>query len=101
MLQTALDDPGAFKSGEYLYQHIIKYADQALQIDKEGLINALRQWIALKKEPETMLAARVAKTLILKELLSKILKLREEILSGEHFPCFYIEKIDKVIDKLS
>jgi hypothetical protein len=63
LLETALNDPGSFKSGEYLEEHVLTYAKKCLVTARIGLIEALCEWVSLKSESHTMLAITVAKEL--------------------------------------
>ncbi len=100
VLETAINDPGSFKSGEYLDNHVLLCARQFLHTDRPGLIDALRKWVRLKNEPRTMLAIRVAKELDLRELRGVIQMLRQEVATGKVFPKFYLRDIDESLGNL-
>ena len=99
-LETAMSDPGSFKSGEYLEEHVSLYAKQFLQTDRLGLIEALREWIILKREPQMMLAVRLAKDLGLNEMYQDIETLRQELSVKSEYPRFYLRDIDEVLNSL-
>jgi hypothetical protein len=100
VLETAVNDPGSFKSGEYLDDHVLLYARRFLHTDRLGLIDALSKWVSLKNEPRTMLAIRAAKELDLRELRRVIETLRQEVAAGKVFPKFYLRDIDEVLNSL-
>jgi hypothetical protein len=100
VLETAINDPGSFKSGEYLDDHVLLYASQFLHTDRLGLIEALCKWVNLKNEPRTMLAIRAAKELDLRELRRVIETLRHEVATGQIFPKFYLRDIDEALSSL-
>jgi len=101
MLKTDLDNPGSYKSGEYLedqaYIHLVK----VLKTDREGIISALRYFMELRSEPESMLAVRLAERLGIYEVIPNIIKIGEEIKRGEVFKEFYSFWIDKAVKTLS
>ena len=99
-LETDMNDPGAYKSGEYLEEHVLMHAQWFLPVDRSGLIEALREWLSLRSEPRTMLAVKIALELGLKEIRSDIEALRLEVASGKIFPIFYLNDIDYVLNGL-
>jgi hypothetical protein len=100
ILETAMNDPGSFKSGEYLEEHILTDARKFLVSDRIGLIEALCEWISMKSEPQTMLAISIAKELNLREMRQAIVELRQEISIGKVFPKFYLRDIDEALSIL-
>lgn len=100
ILESDISNPGSYKSGEYLEEHVLEHAVDILHKDKQGLIEALKDWIEAQSEPRTMLAVRVAKNLGLVELIPQILELRREIDSGKVFPKFYLRYIDEALNIL-
>jgi len=100
ILESDISDPGSYKSGEYLEEHALRHSVKILQTDKQGLIEALRDWIGTQSEPRTMLAVRVAKNLGLVELIPQILELKHEIDSGRVFPKFYLRYMDEALTEL-
>jgi hypothetical protein len=99
-LETTFNDPGSFKSGEYLEEHVLLYARQFLHTDRLGLVDALCSWIILKNEPRTMLAVRIAKELGLQELRQVIEMLRHEVAAGKVFPKYYLRDLDEALSTL-
>jgi hypothetical protein len=99
-LETDMNDPGAYKSGEYLEAHVFMHARRFLPVDRFGLIEALREWISSRSEPRTMLAVKIAYELGLKEMRLDIEALRREIASHKIFPSFYLREIDDVLSSL-
>ena len=100
VLQTAVNDPGSFKSGECLEEHVLGNARKFLVSDWVGLIEALCEWISMKREPQTMLAISVAKELKLREIRYVIEDLRQEVSVGKVFPKFYLRDIDEALSIL-
>lgn len=98
--ETALTDPGSLKSGEYLEEHILVSAKKLILTDRANLVNVLREWLSMKDEPRTMLAVKVAKELDLKELVSDLKALRQDIETGKVFLPFYVRRIDEALDVL-
>ena len=101
VLETAINDPGSVKSGEYLDDHILLYAREFLHTDRIGLIDALSKWVKMKNEPRTMLAIRAAKELNLRELRRVIETLRHEVATGKVFPKFYLRDVDETLSSLA
>jgi hypothetical protein len=89
-LKTCFEDPGAEKSGEYLYDHVATVARHALATgQREDLLNILQEWIARRSEPETMLAVDLVRELRLAELVRQLRELHAEIQAGKCFlPCY-------------
>jgi hypothetical protein len=100
VLETAMNNPGSFKSGEYLEEHVLSNAKKLLLNDRVGLIEALCEWVSLKSEPQTMLAISVAKELNLREMRQVIEDLRQEVFAGKIFPKFYLRDIDEALSIL-
>lgn len=88
ILETDISDPGSYKSGEYLEEHILKHARQIVNMDRSSLIEVLREWLNLRCEPRTMLAVTIARQLGLREIRSDIEFLRKDILEKKVFPFF-------------
>src|SRR5262245_16747475 len=99
-LETDMNDPGAYKSGEYLEEHVLMHARYFLSADRSGLIEALREWLNLRSEPRTMLSVKIAQEVGLKEMISDIEALRREIDSGKIFPRFCLHDIDNALNSL-
>lgn len=95
-----LSDPGAEKSGEYLEMHVMQHARQAATTDREGLIEALREWIHLRREPETMLAVTAVQELCLVELADDLRQLRDEIEASTVFKPHYRAPVDEALSVL-
>ncbi|WP_366921798.1 hypothetical protein MFMK1_002214 [Metallumcola ferriviriculae] len=100
ILESDIFNPGSYKSGEYLEEHALSHAVDVLQNDRQGLIEALMDWIETQSEPRTMLAVRIAKNLGLVELKPQILELGHKIDSGKVFPRFYLRYIDETLNEL-
>lgn len=101
VFETDFTDPGSYKSGEYLAEHILRHAKQFLETDRRSLVNVLSDWINMKTEPHTMLAVYVARELGISELLSDIEALKKAILNKEVFALYYIRNIDRALDVLT
>ena len=100
LLETDMADPGSFKSGEYLREHVLIHAGAALADDRKGLVEALREWLNFRTDPRTMLAVTVASKLSLKELKPDIETLKVEVMAGKFFPRFYLRNIQAALDML-
>jgi hypothetical protein len=99
--ETDMSDPGSYKSGEYLEEHILIRASNALLTDRSGLVAALQEWLSLRDEPRTMLAVTMARKLTLQELKADIEALRKEVSEGRVFPHYYLRKIDATLEALN
>jgi hypothetical protein len=101
-LQGDLANPGALKSGEALQGYVLSTCRRALVAgDRPGLLAALRDWLELRQEPQTMLAVTVARKERLTELEPEIQALRAEVQAGQAFPSFYLRWIDEALDVIS
>lgn len=98
ILESDVQDPGSYKSGEYLEEHALRHASYIVETDRQGLVEALTEWINAKTEPRTMLAVTIAQKLKLKELMNPIRMLRNEIAHGNVFPSFYLRYIDEALE---
>jgi hypothetical protein len=101
LLETAMTDPGSYKSGEYLREHVLAHARHVVTKDRSGLVTALQEWLNTRSEPRTMIAVTVARELGLKEMKSEIEILRREVQAGKVFPHFYIDNIDNALNALA
>lgn len=100
-LQSDLENPAAQKSGEFLEEHVLNTIRRALSAgDRAGVVLALREWIALRKEPETMLAVSAVRKERIRELRDELLALRIEIQAGRIFKTFYLEWLDDALAAL-
>lgn len=100
VFETDLTDPGSLKSGEYLESHILTHAQEIVRANRPALIEILTEWLALRIEPQTMLAVKVAGTVRLHELRGALLALREDIVTGRTFLPFYAKKIDAALNAM-
>jgi hypothetical protein len=97
-LQECFEDPGAEKSGEYLYAHVAAVARHAVESGhREELLNILQDWIARRSEPETMLAVYLSYQLRLAELTTGLSTLRADIQSGKCFMPYYSLKVERAL----
>lgn len=97
-LQECFEDPGAEKSGEYLYAHVAAVARHAVENGhREELLNILRDWIAKRREPETMLAVDLAGDLRLVNLERQLDALLADVLAGRCFMPFYSQWIERAL----
>lgn len=101
ILESDIRDPGSYKSGEYLEEHAMRHASNIVEIDRQGLVEALIEWINTKTEPRTMLAVRIAQQLKLAELMNPIRMLRNEIADWHVFPSFYLRYIDEALEGMN
>lgn len=90
-------DPMSEKSGEYLYDHVLRRAKRLIVEDYTGVIEVLRYWLSLRKEPHTMLAVRVARDLVVTELKPELENLRQDIESGKTFLPYYKRWVDQAL----
>ncbi len=100
ILEGDISDPGSYKSGECLEEHAFRHLFGILQTEKQGIVEALTEWIKTQSEPRTMLAVRLSKRLGIVELIPQVLELRHEIDSGKVFPKFYLRYIDEALTEL-
>jgi hypothetical protein len=107
LLETDMTDPGSLKDGEYLEEHVLSHSKLVVQTDRNGLIEALREWMSERSDPRTMLAARVVAELGLVELKPELATLRDEISEGNTFPHlslggrrFYFRVVSDYFDEL-
>ena len=100
ILESIISDPGSYKSGEYLEMHIFRYLIGIQKTEKQGIIEALQEWIETQSEPRTMLAVRLAKKLGIDELIPQIIALRHKINIEGIFPKFYLRYIDETLIEL-
>lgn len=97
-IRTCFEDPGAEKSGEYLYDHVAAVARHALATgQREDLLNILQEWIARRSEPETMLAVYLVRELRLAELSRQLRVLDADIQGGKCFMPFYGLKVRRAL----
>lgn len=100
MLASDLNDPGSQKSGEYLEAHVLRHARSALASDRGGLVDAMRQWLELRREPQTMLAVSVAQETELQELAPDIERLLAEVVAGQIFQPYYADALSAAVTRL-
>jgi hypothetical protein len=100
ILETDFTDPGSYKSGEYLAEHIFWHIGLLIQNERQYIIEILNDWLNLRIEPHTMLAVRTADKFDVSELVPQIKALKHEIENGNSFPRYYIQRIDKALMKL-
>lgn len=101
VLEGDINNPGSYKSGEYLEESVFRHSTEIIQTDRQGLVEALKEWIEAKEEPHTMLAVRIARRLRLMEMIPQIKDLRDEIARGGVFPKFYLRYIDEALNVLT
>ena len=101
ILETDTTDPGSEKSGEYFFEHAYNHLNSVLDTDREGIIEALREWTGKRTEFETMQAVDLAAKLGLVELIPEISKLGDEIRAGKIFYKYYTEWTEKALEKLN
>lgn len=100
ILESDINNPGSYKSGEFLEQHVLRHASSIIKTDRVSLIDALKEWIQTKTEPRAMLAVKVAQKLKLEELKPEIVQLRNEVSAGKNFPLFYLRYFDEALKNL-
>ncbi len=100
LFETDFTNPGSYKSGEYLEEHVLIRAKRIVRNDRPNLIEVLREWLALRTEPKTMLAVVVARELRLTELKQDLANLSTEINTKKTFPAFYCDEIDDTVSVL-
>jgi hypothetical protein len=100
-LQSDLDAPGSLKSGEYLEERILWTVRRAVIAgDREGVVEVMRDWLLLRREPQTMLAVTAIMREHLTELVLEIEALRMDVLTGSVFPRFYLGRIDEALSSV-
>jgi len=99
-LRSALNDPGAQKSGEYLQEHVARQLRRSIGHDRLGVVQALESWLETREEPQTMLAVRMAAEFEIQELRQPIEQLAREIETGDAFLPYYKRWTDEALEKL-
>lgn len=99
-LENVISDPGSYKSGEYLEERIFKFLLGIKESKKQEIVEVLQEWIETQSEPRTMLAVRLARELLITELIPQIKELRHKINNGKVFPRFYLKYIDEALTEL-
>ena len=94
-------DPESKYSGNSLYERVLKRAKQLVPRDREGLIEACRYWLSMRKLPHTWIGTILAKDLVIRELKPDLENLREDIESGKVFKLHDIRWVDKAIAAIS
>ena len=98
--QTDFDNPGSLKSGEYLYEHILRRASRFVAEDRENLMLVLRGWIRTRSEPHAMLAVSVAGELRLTELRNDLQDLESDIERGKVFYPYYQDRVTEALRQI-
>lgn len=83
IFESVGNDPAYDYWGNLFSEHVKKHAKALVNKDREGLIEALREWIWMRSGPETMLAVEIAGELKLHELKPEIETLRNDIAAGK------------------
>ena len=84
-------------SGEEFYEFMINQAGRWIERDPEGLVGALRAWLALRAEPRTMLAVEIAARFRLTELRPEIEWLPADVRAGQAFRSHSVRPIEKAL----
>ncbi|MCK9589240.1 MAG: hypothetical protein WC076_09860 [Terrimicrobiaceae bacterium] len=97
IFETDFSNPGSVKSGEYLEDHVLTHAQEIVKANRGALIEILADWLAMRTEPQTMLAVKIAGVLCVRELRNALLKLRDDVAVGRAFLPFYTKRIDAAL----
>jgi len=95
-------------SGEETYRYLAEHMERLLAQDPEiraVFIEALRAWLALRKEPESMSAAKLAAGLKLTELREDLHQLLVQIEGGQshfnpHMKVYYARRVHHYLSDL-
>ena len=102
LFQTALTNPGSMKSGEYLQDLIVEIVERVLRTGQyHELVASVKEWLLLRKDPETMLAVDAARAGRLTELIPEIASLRVEVQAGRVLWKQYVPRIDDALTALN
>jgi len=74
------------ENGNFLLEDILQNARNLVNIDRDGLIGALRNWLELRKVGRTEYAMSIAEDLKLKELKPDIEAVRNDIILRRYYP---------------
>ena len=69
-------------SSEASYRHLQFHVERIVNSQREPLVSALRNWLSLRSEPKTMVAADLAADFHLSELRPDLFKLLDDIEGG-------------------
>lgn len=69
-------------SGEASYRHLRFHVERIVNSQRGPLVSALRNWLSLRSEPKTMVAADLAADFHLSELRPDLFKLLDDIERG-------------------
>jgi hypothetical protein len=100
LFETDLTNPGSYKSGEFLRDHIANRSEALLDSNRTAVIGALREWILSRSEPQSMVAVSVVGRLRISELEPDIQDLKQDVEAGKFFPHYYLENIRLTLSKL-
>jgi hypothetical protein len=94
-------DPESQKDGPYLFEHILRRTKGLIISDRAGTIEALKYWLSLRKEPQTMMAVNIANNLALRELTPELITLGRDIESGSVFLPYYKGWVERALKAIS
>lgn len=98
-LEGDMTNPGSQKSGEFLAEHVLWTAQRFVAAgDRSGLIDAMQEWLRLRRDPQTMLAVKVVAKERLVELASEVRALRADVEAGRTLWRYYVRWIDDALD---
>ncbi|MBX3122929.1 MAG: hypothetical protein KF854_07610 [Nitrospira sp.] len=107
-MQYIMQRSPAPDSGEATYAYLKEHMERLLAQDPDMrgvFIEALRTWLALRKEPESMSAAKLAAGLKLTELREDLHQLLVEIEGGQskfnpHMKAYYARRVHNYLSDL-
>lgn len=100
LLEGELGGFAARAAAEDLYRHMLAVAAGVIAGQRPEVVGALRNWLGLRAEPRTMLAAHIIQELGLVELRRDLEYLRDDIVAGRAFLPYYVRWVDEAIKKL-
>lgn len=96
----ALLQPGAGKSGNLLADELRRRASQFVSVDRQGLVDAVGEWLESREDVRVIQAAVLIREFRLKELLEPMTRIRAEVASGAFMQPSSCWIFDRAIEKL-
>ncbi len=98
--EEALELPEAAKSGNLLAEELRRRASAFVLTDRDGLIEAVRDWLDSGEEILTVQASVLAREFQLRELRGAIERVRNDVASGVFLKPSSTWLFDKTLDSL-
>lgn len=100
-LDSEIEDYPWRASGEELYEYIRKKVAPYVTEERNEVVEALREWIDLRKEPHTMIAVDLAAKFNISEVSSDIDLLLMDVKKGKVFKEFYERPIKDSLKRMA